>query len=107
MQCVVKVPRAEYVNFAWNAIGNTCLVWAFLGAEASCACQALALCACPSRQCLLAGNATRRVRSLPECCSCADTRHMCGREAFCHWNKNDTRVLGNFYLSSFLVSTRR
>jgi hypothetical protein len=22
---------------------------------------------------------------------------------FCHWNKNDTRVLGNFYLSSFLV----
>jgi hypothetical protein len=29
---------------------------------------------------------------------------MCGGQAFCHWNKNDTRVLGNFYLSSFLVS---
>lgn len=32
-QCVVKVPRAEYVSFAWSAIGNTCLVWAFLGAH--------------------------------------------------------------------------
>jgi len=53
IKCVVKVPRAEYISFAYNAIGNTLLVWAFL--------------------------------------------------AFCHWNKNDTRVLGNFYLSSFLV----
>jgi len=30
-QCVVKVPRAEYISFAYSAIGNTLLVWAFLG----------------------------------------------------------------------------
>lgn len=53
IKCVVKIARAEYIAFAYSAIGNTVLVWAFL--------------------------------------------------AFCHWNKNDTRVLGNFYLSSFLV----
>ena len=28
---MVKIPRAEYISFAMSAIGNTVLVWAFLG----------------------------------------------------------------------------
>jgi hypothetical protein len=30
-QCVVKIARSEYISFAQSAIGNTLLVWAFLG----------------------------------------------------------------------------
>jgi hypothetical protein len=30
IKCVVKIARKEYIDFAYGAIGNTLLVWAFL-----------------------------------------------------------------------------